>query len=146
MRVNQSVVSKLINKAKKNQEFIHELMEKCRQEKRSREEIGEYIFNLNEENHFIDSVEAVQRKLKSERNISVKQKKIANIMKRDLNMSYRKIQTVTVRTNSEKNLVIRQQFALKLIEVLQSGKRVINVDQTWLGMSDFRRMKWSPKD
>lgn len=30
--------------------------------------------------------------------------------------------------------------------VLQSGKRILNVDQTWLGMSDFRRMKWRPKD
>ena len=39
--------------------------------------------------------------------MEVKQRKIATIMKEDLNMSYRKIQTVTVRTNSEKNLVLR---------------------------------------
>lgn len=78
--------------------------------------------------------------------MEVKQREIASIMKKNLNMSYRKIQTVTLRTNSEKNLVLRQQFALKLIEVLQSGKRVIKVDQSWLGMSDFRRTKWSPKD
>ena len=61
-------------------------------------------------------------------------------------MSFRKIQTVTLSTNSEKNLVLRQQFALKLIELLKNGKRIINVDQTWLGMADFRRIKWSRKD
>ena len=77
-----------------------------------------------------------------DKNLKVKQKEIADVMKKDLNMSYRKIQTVTLRTNSEKNLVLRQQFGLHLIEMLQRGKRIINVDQTWLGMSDFRRRKW----
>ena len=87
--------------------MIHELMEKKEKEKRRREEIGEYIFNLNEINHFIDSAEAIQRKLKADKNMEVKQRYIAKIMKQDLHMSYRKIQTVTVRTNSEKNLVLR---------------------------------------
>ena len=83
--------------------------------------------------------------MKAETGIEVKYRQMSSIMKHDLGMSYRKIQTVSLRTNSEKNLVLRQQFALQLIEVLQSGKRVINVDQTWLGMADFRRMKWRPK-
>ena len=26
------------------------------------------------------------------------------------------------------------------------GKTIINVDETWLGMSDFRRMKWTFRD
>ena len=47
-------------------------------------------------------------------------------------------------TNSERNLVLRQQFALKLIHLLTSGKRLINFDQIWLGFSDFRTMKWQP--
>ena len=38
--------------------------------------------------------------------------------------------------------MLRQQFAMQLIQLLYGGKRIINVDQTWLGMSDFRRMKW----
>ena len=81
-----------------------------------------------------------------EKQMEVKYRELASIMKQDLNMSFKKIKTVTLRTNSEKNLVLRQQFAIKLIELMQAGKRIINVDQTWLGMSDFRRMKWRPKD
>ena len=96
-----------MSKFSKKPELIHELMEKSKEEKRQREEIGEYIFNLNEANHFIDSAEMVQRRLKAERNIEVKQKEIRSIMRKDLNMSYRKIQAVTVRTNSEKNLILR---------------------------------------
>ena len=48
--------------------------------------------------------------------------------------------------NSRRNLILRQQFALSLLNNLR-GKytTVINVDETWLGMTDFRRMKWQEK-
>ena len=47
-------------------------------------------------------------------------------------------------SNCEKNLVLRQQYALQLIKLLKEGYRILNFDQTWLSMSDFRRMKWRP--
>ena len=59
----------------------------------------------------------------------VKQKMLAIIMKKELSMTYKKIKTVTVRTNSEKNLILSQQFALNLIKVLLARKRIINIDQ-----------------
>ena len=48
MRVTQGTVSKLVNKATKKPEMIYELLEKREEEKRKREEVGEFIFNLNE--------------------------------------------------------------------------------------------------
>ena len=71
----------MIKKAKKNPELIHELIEKKEEEKRKREEIGEYIFDLNEINHYIDSAETIQKKLKEDKNMEVKQRYIATIMK-----------------------------------------------------------------
>ena len=29
---------------------------------------------------------------------------------------------------------------------MKQGKTIINIDETWLGMTDFRRMKWREKD
>jgi transposase len=34
---------------------------------------------------------------------------------------------------------LRQQFAIQLIGLLQDGKTLLNFDETWLGVSDFRR-------
>ena len=82
----------------------------------------------------------------NEKHMEIKYREMASIMKQELNMSFKKIKEVTKHSNSEKNLVLRQQFALELIRILQSGKRIINVDQTWLGMQDFRRRKWKPHD
>ena len=67
-------------------------------------------------------------------------------MRGDMGMRYKRVASISIHGNSQKNLVLRQQFAVNLIQVLNSGKRVLNVDQTWLGMSDFRKMKWRPKD
>ena len=33
-----------------------------------------------------------------------------------------------------------------MVNLLNQGKRIINIDESWLGMTDFRRMKWVFKD
>ena len=44
---------------------------------------------------------------KNEKDIEVNNKEISSIMKKELNMSYRKIKDITKHSNSEKNLVLR---------------------------------------
>ena len=63
-------------------------------------------------------------------------------MHRGLAARYRKIQKVSFQGNSNRNLLMRQQFAHAFLEIYLNKKTVINGDETWLGMSDFRRMRW----
>ena len=63
----------------------------------------------------------------------------------DLGMRYKKVVAVALHANSEKNQILRQCFANELVNLLSQGKRIINVDESWLGMTDFRRMKWQPR-
>ena len=63
-------------------------------------------------------------------------------MKHDLGMKFSKIKTLSLHSNSTINLVLRQQFAIHLIAAMSASRRIINIDETWLGMEDFRRMKW----
>lgn len=57
-------------------------------------------------------------------------------------MAFRKIKAISPAENAVVNLVLRQQFALRLIQQAQQKTRLICIDETWLGMEDFRRMKW----
>ena len=57
-------------------------------------------------------------------------------------MSYRKVRALQPCTNSVQNLVLRQQFALKFLQLDLSETVVINIDESWLGMSAFRHTKW----
>ena len=59
-----------------------------------------------------------------------------------MNMSYRKIIKGSIYANSVENLVLRQQFAMVMISLVRTKMRILNIDETWLGMSDFRRRKW----
>jgi len=63
-------------------------------------------------------------------------------MKKDMQMKFRKVNSVSYTANSTRNLILRQQFALKYYDTVFRKKRILNCDETWIGMSDFRRMKW----
>ena len=56
-------------------------------------------------------------------------------------MSYRKIKQISVNENKEKNIIFRQQWALEFLKLSKTKKYWLNIDETWLGMQDFRRMK-----
>ena len=71
---------------------------------------------------------------------------VKDVMKKDLRMGYRRARTVTVQANSERCLVLRQQFALRLLPLLESGRRIINVDESWLNQTRYQRRLWVPSD
>ena len=40
---------------------------------------------------------------------------------------------------------MRQQYGVKMLELLRDGKRLINVDESWLNQTNFQRKVWAPK-
>ncbi len=68
------------------------------------------------------------------------------ILRDELGMRYKKITVLAPHVNSDRNLILRQQFGLEMIRILNEKKVLLNLDETWIGMSDFRRMKWRVKD
>ena len=56
-------------------------------------------------------------------------------------MKFKKVKHIPMNGNKDRSLVLRQQWALTFL-ALPLGTRIICIDETWLGMSDFRRMKW----
>jgi len=95
-----------------------------------------------ERHQFIDSSQSVTVGIKEELGVEVKKQLVQEVMREDLGMRWRKVRQISLWENSLKNLVLRQQFAIKLIELSLQKQRIINIDETWLGMEDFRKMKW----
>ena len=67
-------------------------------------------------------------------------------MKKELDLSYKVVKKMPPRANDERCLVLRQQYALKMLELLQQRRHVVNVDETWVNESNFIRRAWTPKD
>jgi hypothetical protein len=57
-------------------------------------------------------------------------------------MRHRKIHFVQRLANSSRSIVLRQRFALELLKLLTNQVRIINVDETILGESNFLRKAW----
>ena len=64
---------------------------------------------------------------------------IARIMKVELGMKFKKARVVNHRANLAQQKVQRQFFAMKLIVMMHSGKRVINIDESTMDQGRFVR-------
>ena len=60
-------------------------------------------------------------------------------------MSYRKVLHTANLVNTDRSLVLRQKFAQKMLPILASQRRVINIDESSVPCLDFRHHKWAPR-
>ena len=87
----------------------------------------------------------IQAHIKDAYDFVVSKSAIQQILRNKLGMSYRRARSVPVQANSERCLVLRQQYAMVMFEQLEKGQRVINVDESWLNESSFFRKIWASK-
>ena len=73
-------------------------------------------------------------------------KQVRSIMKGDMKMSFVKSKKLHPNSNSGKVMIQRQQYAMTMINLLIQGKRIINIDETWLNETSFVRRVWAPRD
>ena len=65
-------------------------------------------------------------------------------MKHRLGLKFKKAFEMAPHNFSPKNVVLRQQCARLLILQLSQGKRIISIDESWLGQGIFIRKGWAP--
>ena len=53
-------------------------------------------------------------------------------------MRYKKVQRVAFLGNSNRSLFLRKKCAQKMLSILNEGKTVVNIDESWLSESDFK--------
>ena len=70
---------------------------------------------------------------------------VREVLHQNLGLSYRHIKKIPVQANSEDRLVLRQQYALKMIELLALVKIIICVYESWISETEYSRRMWCPK-
>ena len=84
--------------------------------------------------------------------LEVTDRLVCKVMRKEMRLGYRKAKTQPIISNSERCLVLRQQYAMKMVPLLETSftnsqhRRIINVDETWLNGSRFIRRVWAPAD
>ena len=77
-----------------------------------------------------------------EQNQKISMATVRAILKKDYSLSFGKITKVPNKANSLRNLYMRQQFGKKMLDLLSAGKRILNVDETWIGQTNYTRVGW----
>jgi len=78
--------------------------------------------------------------------VEISLSKIRLALRKDCQLGFVRAKKVQPRANSDRCLVQRQQYAIEMLKLLDQGKRVINLDETWLNETSFTRRTWAPKD
>ena len=141
-RVSPQVVASLMLRVRRKPGVLREIMAGDAERDAERQHIKNVVQISNDFRSVIDSAKAVAEGINAEGRKPVKESTVRSVMREELGMRFRKIKTVSLHSNSEKNLVLRQRWALEFLAQARKKKVFLNVDETWLGMSDFRRMKW----
>ena len=51
-----------------------------------------------------------------------------------------------MKANSIRNLNMRQKCARLMIDTLHEGKRILNIDETWVGQTNYSRSTWQSSE
>ena len=143
-RISQQYVSILANKTRRNPKFLGDLIEE--QERRSLEakKVREAIEECLRQNGYLGSVKDIQKILEQDYELKIKAHRLLYLLHKELNMKYKRIEAISWKGNDPKNLILRQQFALAFLKLDLMNKTLVVLDESWIGMSDFRRMRWTP--
>jgi len=88
----------------------------------------------------------IQKEVNHLHNVELSLPKVRWALKKELGLGYRIAKKVPIQCNSERCLVLRQQYALKMLELLGGKDRCINIDESWLNETNFTRKMWCPGD
>lgn len=144
-KIHPTLVGRLIKKNKADPFFLSKHLRKEQEKKAQTEATVHVVSKLLQRGAPIESSKKVQDEILTTFNLEVQGSMIRTTMKKQLHMSFRTVKKIPKQGNTERCLVLRQQYALKLLPLLEAGRRVINVDESWLRDTTFFRKLWAPK-
>ena len=144
-RVSVSTVSRTVRRFTDRLGWVRTQLEKRKAKEERKALIAESLRFAIQEGVTISSAQTAVR-LASDYGITrVKDWEARMVMRDQLDLRFRHLKPSAPQTNTVRSLALRQQFSFRLINWAQTRPRLINIDETWLNMSDFRRTAWIPK-
>ena len=93
----------------------------------------------------ITSYKDVAEQVSEQSGLPISKWRVRKVIKEDLNMSYRPVTYRVAQTHTVRCMVLWQQYAMKMVSVLEQGFRVINLDESWLNWTHHLIKAWQPR-
>ena len=98
--------------------------------------------NLIDQKKLINSAYQVKKDVEDRHGVMISKTRVKRVLKQNKAFHFKRVKKVPLHANSLRNQHMRQQFSLKMLELLVEGKRILNVDETWFGESCYVRTGW----
>ena len=85
----------------------------------------------------LKSSEQVRLAVAEKHGIELRNDYIAKVLRNDVGLRYKVMKKVPFLGNMPRCLILRQLYAKFMIQQLEAGKRIINIDQSWLSDMNF---------
>ena len=108
--------------------------------------IEETATAMQQEDSGIQNALMVCHRVKETYDLEVTGHLVRWVMRQRCKFSFVKTKKLPAGSNTAKSVILRQQYALRILPLLERGTRIINIDETWLNETSFVRRKWAPRD
>ena len=131
-RISAKLVGDLVRESEKHPERLEARWQRRRLREEKKDAVEDVAVSLLNRNIPIQSTHQIKLVVEEDHGHVVNLNIIRKVLRRDLRMKYRTATGQPVQTNLERCLVQRQQYSIRMLSLLESGRRIINVDQSWL--------------
>ena len=138
-------ILKLVRKVRKMKNYMRLLIDSEQDDLRDTLSIMDAVKGATKRGQPLVSAASIVRNVKVDADKNVTLRKVHEVLKKELQMSYVKIKDQAVNINSTKNILLRQEWARQFLAPSLENKHWLNIDESWLNMMDFRRRAWTPK-
>ena len=135
----------LVQKVRKKKNYMRLLIDSEQDDLRDIISIMDAVKGATKTGQPLVSATSIVTNLKEDANKDFTARKVQEVLKREMQMSYVKIKDQAVNINSTKNILLRQEWARQFLAPSLENKHWLNIDESWLNMMDFRRRAWTAK-
>ena len=99
-------------------------------DKARQQRIRNFIRDRLDSNQGLITRPRLQMEIKNQLGLVIKRHALDKLLKLDLRLVWKRVRPQYGYVNSQKNIVLRQVFAITLLKTLLNGKKMINIDET----------------
>lgn len=137
--ISKMQVSRIMKAHKSAADFPIDLFDKRAEKLKKLQTIISTVSSMRDRKQQIWRSSQVVEQVKSEHSIRVSCPFVSKVLRKYFHMRYKSVQKICYAGNSERSLALRCMCAKVLLQLLSAGKRLVNIDETWLDDTDMRK-------
>ena len=144
--VTKTLVGRIVRATKKNPGSLQRRQEKESQHTALVGFVEALYCGWDERAQGMMTTNRLKNELKARHSLDVSVTTIRLLLKRQLGLSYLKVKALSPQTNSIRSLACRQAYAMRMLGAMLAGRRIINIDESWLDSVRYQRRCWQHKE